>query len=236
MLEESAQKQFFLTPGHKCSYIQGREAHTLFLDPRDTHSPDTYARLTQIGFRRSGGHLYRPHCNQCRACIPTRIPVENFSLSRRFQRIIKKNQDLEIRIERAEFSSEYYELYVRYITGRHRDGDMYPPTPEQFRSFLLASWSETFFLSIYISGQLSAVAVTDVSSKSLSAIYTFFDPDFSHRSLGVYSVLKQIDECRQRNLDYLYLGYWIKDAKKMSYKTEYRPIELLINQRWVKMT
>lgn len=236
MLRENSQKQFFLTPSHKCSYIQGREAHTLFLDPRAAHSSDTYSRLTQIGFRRSGGHVYRPHCTDCRACIPTRIPVESFSLSRRFRRVLKKNQDIEIRMEPAEFSNEYYELYTRYISERHRNGDMYPPSQEQFRSFLLASWSETFFLNIYISNKLSAVAVTDAFPKSLSAIYTFYDPTHSQRSLGVYSVLRQLEECKQRKLDYLYLGYWIKEVKNMRYKTDYRPIELLINQRWVKMT
>ena len=236
MRDEMGQKQFFLTPGHECSYLEGREARTLFLDPRDNHSPDTYMRMTQVGFRRSGGHLYRPHCARCRACVPTRVPVERFKLTRRFRRILSKNQDAETRIEPAAFSAEVYDLYARYIAGRHGDGDMYPPSPEQFRAFLLASWSETLFLSTYVDGELVSVAATDVLSQGLSAIYTFFDPRLSQRSLGVHSVLQQIEECRRRNLTHLYLGYWIKDARKMRYKTEYRPVELLVNQRWVEMT
>jgi arginine-tRNA-protein transferase len=80
---------------------------------------------------------------------------------------------------------------------------------------------------------LLSVAVTDQLAHGLSAIYTFFEPSETRRSLGVLSVLKQLELCQARELDFLYLGYWIKDSDKMSYKTNYRPTELFINDRWV---
>ena len=83
--------------------------------------------------------------------------------------------------------------------------------------------------------ELIAVAVTDVLPHGLSAIYTFFDPEHEARSLGVFSVLRQIEACRERGLPHLYLGYWIKDAPKMRYKTDYRPVELLVHERWTKL-
>lgn len=236
MQDEIGQKQFYLTPSHACSYLEGREARTLFLDPRDTHSADTYGRLSQVGFRRSGGHLYRPHCAHCRACVPTRIPVRDFRLTRRFKRVLKRNADIELRLEPAVFNQHHYELYAAYIRARHSEGDMYPPTPEQYRSFLLASWSDTHFLCAYLDGRLVAVAATDVLPDALSAIYTFFDPTLANRSLGVYSILRQIRECQKRGYPHLYLGYWIEGAAKMRYKTEYRPVELLANERWVVMS
>ncbi len=76
--------------------------------------------------------------------------------------------------------------------------------------------------------QLIAVAITDVFSDALSAVYTFFDPDYSSRSLGTYSVLQQINATRQLNKVHLYLGYYIKDSVKMLYKANFRPIEMLI--------
>jgi arginine-tRNA-protein transferase len=87
----------------------------------------------------------------------------------------------------------------------------------------------------YLGNDLVAVAVTDVLDDGLSAIYTFYDPEFSRRGLGVYGILWQISEAKSRNLPYIYLGYWIRDCQKMSYKTDYRPIELLINSRWVRL-
>ena len=235
MHDEIADKQFYLTPAHPCSYLDGRTANTLFLDPRDTHSPTTYHALTQVGFRRSGGHLYRPHCSECNACVPTRIPVDRFKSSRRFRRVIKANVDIDVRIEPARDERVIYALYDKYISMRHRDGDMFPPSIDQFRSFLFASWSDTRFLSCYLDDKLVSVAVTDVLDHGLSAIYTFFDPEFESRSLGVFSVLMQIQACIKIGVPYLYLGYWIKDSPKMRYKTDYRPVETLVDQQWITL-
>ncbi len=82
---------------------------------------------------------------------------------------------------------------------------------------------------------LIGVAVTDVLPNGMSAVYTFYDPNEEKRSLGVFGILWQIAESRRLGLDAVYLGYWIKGCRKMSYKTEYRPIELFVNQRWVAL-
>ncbi|MEQ8484054.1 MAG: arginyltransferase [Pseudomonadales bacterium] len=233
MQEALGNKQFFLTPGHACSYLPRRQAHTLFLDPRDTITLETYQLLTDQGFRRSGSHLYRPHCRSCRACVPTRVPVERFEPRRSQRRTLTRNADLTVQIHHGTFSPRFYDLYARYIAGRHADGDMYPPSKDQFRSFLLSQWADTLFLCSYLGDALVAVAVTDRQRNGLSAIYTFFDPALADRSLGVWSVLQQIELARHLDLPYLYLGYWIRDAGKMSYKIDYRPTELLIDGVWL---
>ena len=225
-------RRFFLTPGHACGYFDDREATTLLLDPADTPSPAAYAALSELGFRRGGTHLYRPRCAGCRACVATRVPVDRFRMTRRFRRIRERNADARTRVEPADFQEEHYDLYQRYISGRHADGSMYPPSRHQFRSFLFAPWCKTELLCTYVEDTLVAVAVTDVLPDALSSIYTFFDPDLPRRSLGVYSVLRQIDECRRRGLAHLYLGFWIEDSPKMRYKTEYRPVQLLRDGRW----
>jgi arginine-tRNA-protein transferase len=230
--DELGKRQFYLTPEHGCSYLPGRQAQTLFLDPRDTITPALYQVLTEQGFRRSGGHLYRPHCRHCQACIPVRIAVEDFRARRKQRRVLARNGDLEVHTEPAGFSRRYYDLYARYIYGRHRDGDMYPPTIDQFRSFLLSQWSRSVFLCSYLNDELVAVAVTDQQPQGLSAIYTFFDPDLSARSLGTWSVLQQIELCRRAGIPHLYLGYWIRESAKMRYKIEYRPVELFLDGRW----
>jgi arginine-tRNA-protein transferase len=235
MKDEIGKRQFYLTPAHPCSYLPGREAQTLFLDPRDTINQALYQGLAEHGFRRSGGHLYRPHCKDCQACIPTRIPVERFEPRRNQRRVASKNEDLDIRFEPAIFSGRYYALYERYIHGRHQDGDMYPPTSDQFRSFLLSQWSNSVFLNCYLDGELVSVAVTDQQPTGLSAIYTFFDPALNERSLGTFSILKQIEHCRALGIPHLYLGYWIRESRKMRYKIDYRPVELFMDGRWTTL-
>ncbi len=234
--EELTDKQFYLTPSHPCSYLPDRSARTLFLDPREAVSQKLYSGLSSVGFRRSGGHLYRPHCESCHACVPVRVPVRDFHWSRRFRRVARANADLRVEFQPPVCSATVFDLYARYIEGRHWNGDMYPPSEDQFRSFLLSSWSETSFLTLHAGSDLVGVAVTDTMEDGLSAIYTFFDPKLSARSLGVYAVLSQIRQCEALDLPYLYLGYWIRDAAKMRYKTDYRPVELLVNNRWVRMT
>lgn len=236
MKEELGKRQFYLTPAHPCSYLPGKEARTLFLDPRDTIHPPLYQALTEHGFRRSGGHLYRPHCQGCQACVPTRIPVDRFEPRRNQRRLLSGNRDLTVRIEPAAFNRRYYHLYERYISGRHRDGDMYPPSTDQFRSFLLSQWSNSVFLCSYLHDELVAVAVTDQHVAGLSAIYTFFDPDLATRSLGTWSILQQIELAQRADLPYLYLGYWIRDSRKMRYKIDYRPVELFMDGRWTLLS
>lgn len=235
MKEEIGKRQFYLTPEHPCSYLAGREAQTLFLDPRDTINAPLYQALTEHGFRRSGGHLYRPHCQNCQACVPARIPVDRFEPRRSQRRVLARNDDLTVRVEPAIFSQRYFGLYARYIHGRHADGDMYPPTTDQFRSFLLSQWSNSVFLCSYLDDELIAVAVSDQQPAGLSAIYTFFDPDFAGRSLGTWSILQQIALCQRTDSPYLYLGYWIRESSKMRYKVDYRPVELLVDGRWTTL-
>ena len=236
MKDELGKRQFFITPEHPCSYLPGQQAATLFLDPRDTITSDLYQQLADLGFRRSGGHLYRPHCQNCQACIPTRVIVDEFKPRRRQRRVLAKNLDLEVHLEPAAYSDEHYDLYARYVEARHGDGDMYPPTREQFRSFLLSTWSDTRFLSMTLNDELVCVAVTDQQKDGLSAVYTFFDPDYSERSLGVMAVLQQLELARALGLPHLYLGYWIRDSQKMRYKIDYRPLQLFSNGRWLTLS
>lgn len=235
-MTDLARLKFFSTQPHPCSYIEGREATTLFLDPHQAIDEPLYAALSDLGFRRSGEHLYRPHCGQCQDCIPARIPVERFNPTRQQRKIFRRNADLQVRPVRPQLSDEYFELYARYIEGRHANGDMYPPDRNQFASFLARDLPWCTFFEFRLDQRLLAVAVTDILPNGLSAIYTFFDPDEERRSLGRYCILWQIEETRRLGLDGLYLGYWIRDCRKMRYKTEYRPLELLVNRHWRMLT
>lgn len=225
--------KIFATYPHECSYLDDREATTLFVDPTADIDSGAYARLSELGFRRSGTHLYRPHCKDCTACIPARIPVALFEPSRSQRRVLKTNSDLDIELVSDISSDDYFELYSRYISARHQDGDMFPPTRDQYDSFLNCEWQSTRFAVFRDQGQLLAVAVLDEMENGLSAVYTFFDPDEPRRGLGRFAILWQIEYAQTLQLPAVYLGYWIKQCAKMSYKSEYRPLELYIKDDWV---
>lgn len=223
---------FFTTPEQSCGYLSDQKSTSLFVDPKAIINTDNYTILSDLGFRRSGKHFYRPYCENCQACTPIRVEALNFQPTKSQKRILKKNQLLKTQVLPADFHEDHYLLYEKYLNSRHSDGDMYPPSRSQYRSFLVDGHTSTQFIEFSMNEQLCAVAVCDKLNDGLSAIYTFFDPDFSSMSLGKYAILWQIKEAKKKGLKYLYLGYFIKNCRKMSYKNQYSPFEARINDQW----
>lgn len=229
---------FNLSPPSLCSYLpyQVSQLTFLLLEPNQSIDTELYTQLSTQGFRRSSNAFYRPNCQNCAQCISSRVVVKEFLPSRRYRKVLNRNSEVSVKFVAAtQATQEHYALYQKYISGRHADGDMYPPSLHTFEQFLVDSPTDTLFMEVREpNNKLIAVAVTDRLSDGLSSIYTFFDPDsiYNSRSLGVFCILKQIEAAKSLGLDYVYLGFWIPTVKKMSYKTAYTPIELLINNHW----
>lgn len=226
----------YTTHPHRCSYLDDQDATTLFVDPLQAVDRDLYSQLSVLGFRRSGKHLYRPHCSNCQACIPARVPTESFEPNRTQRRALNRNRDLVIEPSDDINDDAAFELYRNYIELRHSDGDMYPANREQYEAFLCDAWNCTHYYRFYDQGKLIAIAVVDELADGLSAIYTFFDPAAHKRSIGRFAILWQVERAKALGLKYVYLGYWIRECQKMAYKAEYRPLELHVDGRWILLT
>ncbi|HHJ13902.1 MAG TPA: arginyltransferase [Gammaproteobacteria bacterium] len=225
--------RFFATPPHACSYLEQRQAVSVFADPEARLDMEIYARLAPMGFRRSGGDLYIPSCPACERCIPLRVMATGFEPDRSQRRVRKRNPDVRCTPREARFREEHFELYRRYLGARHAGGGMDDPTPEDYMRFVASDWSDTLFLELRLPDRhLLGVAVTDCLPDALSAVYTFFDPRLDRRSPGILAVLMQLELARQLGLDWLYLGYWIPECRKMRYKARFRPFQILRNGRW----
>ena len=191
----------------------------------------------QLGFRRQGRLMYRPACEDCRECVATRVIVNEFEYKRRFQRVLRKNGDIEIAISTGALipESESFKLYSKYIESRHMNGVMYPPDIETMRSMLRLE-PDRGDLHVYgfLDDQVVFIAQTDRLADGLSANYTIFDTGLATRSLGTLAILCQIEIVRGLDLDFLYLGYALNSVKNMRYKHDFQPQERFINQRWVR--
>jgi len=223
----------YLTAAHECSYLDDQSAQSVFVHPSCALTSDLYAQLIEQGFRRSGDEVYRPQCAQCSACIPVRLAVEHFKPNRRQKRCLIKNSQITVEVKPAIFEQAHYELYIRYQMIRHGSGDMAKASPEEYLGFLGSTWCDTQFVEFSIDNELAGVAVVDQFENALSAVYTFFDPKFASASLGVYAVLWQIEQARCMKKEFLYLGYWIKACQKMSYKSDYQPLQVLVGGQWI---
>lgn len=224
--------QFYATAPYPCSYLPGQQARSQVAAPGHLIHSDTYSQLIDQGFRRSGLFTYRPHCDDCRACIPLRVNVEAFKPTRTQQRTLKRHQHLIPLVAELAWSDEHYALYTRYQARRHPNGGMDEDNRQQYGEFLLASRVNTRLVEFRDQdGTLQMVSIIDVLEQGLSSVYTFYDPD-TRGSLGTYGVLWQIQQCRQLNLPWLYLGYWIEESEKMAYKALFKPAEYRIGGKW----
>ncbi len=222
---------FYASAPHPCSYLE-REAVTLFADPNARMNNELYSTLSNLGFRRSGEFVYAPRCPACNACLPVRIPVDEFKPDRSQRRTWKRNQDLTVTLQPADFNPRHFDLYRRYMDARHPDGSMAKPDPEQYLRFFGSRWADTRFVEFSENGRPLAIAVMDILEQGLSAVYTFFDPQVHDRGLGVNAVLWLVEEARRRKLPYVYLGYLIHESPKMNYKTRYQPLEFFYDGVW----
>lgn len=220
-----------LTPPHDCNYLPQQQEQLLVLLDKERLSPLGYEQLLSAGFRRSGSDIYRPHCQGCSACQSLRIDVANFAPTRSQKRIARHNQDLEINVSQED-SGAYFELYQRYIKQRHGDGPMNPPSRRQYDGFVLCTWLAPTFIEFWLDKKLVAVAVTDALSQSMSAMYTFFEPELAHRSLGTFAILTQVKIAQQAAKPWLYLGYQVDECAKMNYKQQFHPHQRLVAGSW----
>ncbi|MDP2784058.1 MAG: arginyltransferase [Sulfurimicrobium sp.] len=227
--------QFYLTAPYPCSYLPGQSARSQVVTPNELVDDAVYSQLIRAGFRRSGLYTYRPQCDQCRACVPVRLMVEEFKPNRSQRRTWKRNQQLEATLCEQVFDAKHYNLYRRYQASRHAGGGMDQDSEDQYRQFLLQSGVSTLLVEFRGENSLRMVSVVDVVEDGLSSVYTFFDPDMPQAGFGTYNILWQIELCRSMGLPYLYLGYWIAASDKMAYKANFQPLQGFVDGQWQRL-
>ncbi|MGH7179372.1 MAG: arginyltransferase [Tepidisphaeraceae bacterium] len=212
-------------PEHECQYLPWRAAmfRGFVAEPM---TGELYHQFMDAGFRRSGRFVYQPLCKGCRACVPIRVPVEQFRASRSQRRCLARNDDLQISIAAPAPCEESFAVYQRYMTHWH--GQAHLPTPDEFASFLFDSPVPSLeFRYRNPAGELLAVGICDLCPRALSSVYFFFDPAHARRGLGTFGALAEIDHAKRLGLTHYYLGYWVGQCPSMSYKARFRPCQFL---------
>ena len=215
-----------------CPYISGKKEYLLFTDLTKFVKTNVVENLTKKGFRRSENIFYKPNCKKCDACLSTRIIIKKFIFSSSFNRILNKNISLKKKIVYPESNQSHFKLFQKYLKFKHHNGEMKKMTYLDFRTMIEVTPTKTKILELYKHHQLIGAILFDSYNNSFSAIYSYYDPEYKKRSLGTFLILSLAKLAKKQKKDYLYLGYYIENCKKMSYKRKFKPLEILIKNKW----
>ncbi len=228
-----APQHFYRTASLPCPYLPDKVERKLVTELAGRHASSFYNELSRAGFRRSHHLAYRPACVGCSSCVPVRIPVADFADSRSLRRIRHLNRDLTRRVLDADATLEQFRLFQRYQRSRHTESDMAAMTFGDYQAMVEDSPVASRVVELRDpTGLLIGAGLYDPLDDGLSAVYSFYAPEFPKRSLGTSLVLALVDEARRGSLAYVYLGYWIAESAKMAYKARFRPLEALGPKGW----
>ncbi|MGV8855692.1 MAG: arginyltransferase [Devosia sp.] len=222
--------QLFLTAAMPCPYLEGKQERKLFTHLTGRRAATLHHLLSENGFRRSQNLIYRPACEGCNACQSVRIVANGFAPAKRYRRVLRANADVSIEVRPTTATSEQYELFKRYLDSRHSGGGMTQMSFIDYEYMVEDTPVQSILIEYRLRDHpdqpLVAVALTDVMPDGLSMVYSFYDPDLAHRSLGTFLILDHIAQVRAAELSYVYLGYWVKDSPKMAYKAQFSPLQV----------
>jgi leucyl-tRNA---protein transferase len=225
--------RFYSTDLAPCPYLPDRHERRLVALVEGEAGNGRLDLLTEAGFRRSQGYLYKPVCPGCTACVPVRIVVEGFRFSRGFRRVLGRNADLAWQEAPPLATDEQYALFHRYLRQRHRDGGMVRMDQHAYAEMVEVAPASTRLVEFRdAEGRLVGVSLTDHLRSGLSGVYKFFAPEAAARSLGTFIILWHIERARALGLPFVYLGYWIADSRKMAYNARFAPLEQLDGPAW----
>ncbi|MEM8771239.1 MAG: arginyltransferase [Pseudomonadota bacterium] len=235
---------FYVTAPAPCPYLADKRERKIFSYLDGEAASATNALLTRRGFRRSQNIIYLPACEGCAACVPVRIVVDDFDLSKSRRRTLSRNADLSRKMAGPRATGEQFSVLRGYLDARHGDGGMSEMTVLDYAAMVEETAVDTMIVeyrapTLDLEGEdetsLVGAALTDRLTDGLSMVYSFFEPDVADRSLGRFMIMDHVALARELGLPYVYLGYWVEGSPKMQYKADFQPLEKLTASGWVRM-
>jgi arginine-tRNA-protein transferase len=234
--------RFFVTAPAPCPYVPGRTERKVFAELKGGSAMEMSEALGRIGFRRSQNVVYRPSCDFCQACVSMRVMAPMFEPTASQKKLLRRHADLEVSACEPWATAEQWALLRRYLAVRHPQGGMAAMDAHDYADMVEQTPVDTVVVeyrepsSDGQPGRLVGCCLTDKQSDGLSMIYSFYEPDsVTRRGLGSFIILDHIIRAGDAGMPYVYLGYWIDDCDRMSYKKSYQPAEALIAGIWKRM-
>ena len=222
---------YMLTKAIACPYLKGRVEKRIATDI--TFNNKVYNELALNGFRRVENWMYRPVCDNCSACKSYRVNIKNFEISKSLKRVNKNLKEIRYKIIKNTTTKEHYNLFKKYQYERHSGGSMSDMDENEFISMIETSPINTKLMEFRdATKKLMGVILLDIDNVNLSAVYSFFEPKVSKLGIGNYMVTQCLLFGKKNKYKYLYLGYYINEISSMSYKSRFKPGQILDGNDW----
>jgi len=209
----------------KCSYLENKEQTTHY-KVIENCSINYNQELVERGFRRFGKMFFRPVCSSCQECQSIKVDVDNYTFSKSAKRIMKKAKNIKSYIQTPNLSQEHINLFEKYHKHmKDKKGWNYQETTADhyYNSFVNGYEDFGYEIVYFDNDKLIGVDLVDILEDGISSIYFYYDPDYSHLSLGKLSLLLQIKFAQEAKKKWIYLGYYVEDCPSLNYKAEYKP-------------
>jgi len=221
----------FSTLQSPCVYLHGEQMKMAYKYIKEC-SIELNSKLIQRGWRRFGHYYSRPECETCTACQSMRVSIDDFVFSKSVRRVMKKNKETRVLLRKPSVSQEHLNLYEKYhrYMEKKKGWEYYPLTLESYADLYAKGSSFYGYEVLYIRDEkLVGVDLVDFLEDGISSIYFFYDPDYAHLFLGKFSLYKQIEMAKERDLSWMYLGYYVEACESLKYKNSYKPNQILSN-------
>jgi len=219
----------FCTLDYECSYLPDRKVRMNYKHINNASKTFSSA-VIQRGWRRFGKYFFHPICHGCNECKSIRIDASNYKLSKSQKKAIKRNKNTQIIVQKPSITKDHVALYNKYHLWKaqkdswsHRDIS----NDEYFENFVDGANDFGKEVLYIVDDKLVGVDLIDILDDGISSIYFFYDPEYAHLSLGIYSLIYQINLAKILELRWIYLGYWVDGCKAFAYKTNFKPQQLL---------
>lgn len=227
------------TPEGQCSYFTDRMSRSRAFRIEGDIPAAFYEVALNRGFRRCGDIYYLQRCHHCVLCLSYRVRLDAFLPTRSQSRVLRRCRNVTCRVAEPEPTPEKESIYLRYQYHQHYLKDQERPGNSVRSNYDETSLRQTMYFQLYtnpsttrevmlyLDKRLIGFSIFDVAERSVSAVYSVFDPGFSRRSPGTLAILRGIEWARRQNYTFFHLGHFIPGHPKMDYKSRFRPAEIM---------
>jgi len=168
--------------------------------------------------------------------VNIRLPLEDFSFRRHHKKLLRKNDScFFVTIGKARITAEAEALYQ--MQKKRFRGFIHNSLSEIFHDGFDASIYPTQQVSVYDGEKLVAVSFFDMGEFALASLLCLHHPDYLSFSLGIYTILKEIEMAQTSGLRWYYPGYILDHTTLFDYKLGFGNFEWLDhNHKWSSMS